>query len=97
MGLQTWEPAHGCGSDEEVRQMIWVILGFDKRTDDLLEEHHLPADFTVDSAAGIVGDHPELIGASFPLSPEQMDQVEGLCGFRLAPECCLYFLEAQAS
>lgn len=77
--------------------MVWVVLGFDWQSDVLLEVHRLPADFTVAAAARLVGDHPDLIGADFELSPEQLDELRQVHGVGAVAGRCAYFLEAQAS
>ncbi|RAJ29634.1 hypothetical protein K353_06616 [Kitasatospora sp. SolWspMP-SS2h] len=75
--------------------MIWVVLGFDRNSDSLVVEQELPASFTADDAARLVGPHPDLIGSSFPLAESQLAAVSALLDVRADPDRIAYFLEAQ--
>ncbi|MGW4644936.1 DUF7683 domain-containing protein [Kitasatospora sp. NPDC004289] len=76
--------------------MIWAVLGFDRHDDSLTVEWELPAGFTVTDAARLVGDHPDLIGSSFPLDEAQAAVVAALMGTTADTAGTAYFLEAQS-
>jgi len=75
--------------------MIWVVMGFDRDGDSPVVERELPASFTEDDAARLVGPHPDLIGSSFPLSESRLAAVATLLGLQPDTDRIAYFLEAQ--
>ncbi|GLW68535.1 hypothetical protein Kpho02_08340 [Kitasatospora phosalacinea] len=75
--------------------MIWAVLGFDRNSDSVVVERELPASFTEDDAARLVGPHPDLVGSSFPLSESQLAAVAPLLGVKPDTDRIAYFLEAQ--
>ncbi|MFJ4680632.1 hypothetical protein [Kitasatospora sp. NPDC088783] len=75
--------------------MTWVVLGFDRNSDSLVVEWELPASFTEDGAARLVGPHPDLAGSSFPLPESRLAAVSALLGVRTDTDRIAYFLEAQ--
>ncbi|MFD7728931.1 hypothetical protein ACFV6F_00895 [Kitasatospora phosalacinea] len=70
-------------------------MGFDRNSDSLAVERELPANFTENDAARLVGPHPDLIGSSFPLSESQLAAIAPLLRLQPDTDRIAYFLEAQ--
>ncbi|GLW54675.1 hypothetical protein Kpho01_26860 [Kitasatospora phosalacinea] len=75
--------------------MIWVVLGFDRNSASMVVEWELPASFTEDDAAQLIGPHPDLVGSSFPLSESQLAAVTPLLEGKPDGDRIAYFLEVQ--
>lgn len=73
--------------------MPWVLLAFDKVSELLDAEVPLPD--RVDDAAvrSLVGDHPNLRGASFPVEGESLRRLVDEFGLALNPDRFDYFIE----
>jgi hypothetical protein len=73
-----------------------MIEGARKGQKWITEEHCLPDSFTLESAALLVGDHPELIGSVFAVLPERIPEVAGLLGITADPDHVDYYLVARS-